>query len=540
MTEGPPVPRRRPSHVAETAKSRSLSVSACRALTVVCACAVFATGAPAQTWRTSANASLTQTYTNNVNSDAGSQTTGDWVTSLGAGFRVNGKGARVQLDASVAASWQIYAGETQNNSIAPSVSLFGSVEAVENFFFVDASAQVTTSFLSPFGPQPSSIVNATGNRYVSQTYSVSPYIRGVLGSSNISYQVRNDNIWTVSSSFGNSSNSTPNTYGNRLNASLVSELRPVGWTLEYDRFEYDSGLPTTNSITQVARLIVGYQIDPQLQVSGRVGYEDNRFPDVQAQDTRGSIYGAGFQWSPTERTQVGGFWEEQFFGSAFSWRVSHRLPNAAISANFSRGLTSFPQLALLIPAGVTVTQFLDAAFTTRIPDAAERALAVQEFLARTGLPPTLAAPVNVYGTTISLQNVQNLSVVLVGVRNSLTFTVFNVESSSVGASGEALPPAFLVGQNNTQTGVGVGFSHQLTGFTSLTANATYSTTRANDSAVDDFRSNNFNANVNVSTRLSPKTTATAGVSYTLFQPVSAANASDTSTINAFVSVLHTF
>ena len=67
------------------------------------------------------------------------------------------------------------------------------------------------------------------------------------------------------------------------------------------------------------------------------------------------------------------------------------------SAPTSRAASrSYPQLALAIPAGTTVTQFLDAAFTTRIPDPAERALAVEQFLARTGLPPTLASPVNFY------------------------------------------------------------------------------------------------------------------------------------------------
>ena len=137
------------------------------------------------------------------------------------------------------------------------------------------------------------------------------------------------------------------------------------------------------------RLILPYQIDPQLQIAPRIGYEKDDFPFRSNQDI---VYGIGGSWSPTDRTQVSGFWEHRFFGSSYSAQLSHRLPNAAISANFSRGLTSYPQLALAIPAGATVTQFLDAAFTTRIPDPAERAAAVQQFLATTGLPPTLDGP----------------------------------------------------------------------------------------------------------------------------------------------------
>jgi uncharacterized protein (PEP-CTERM system associated) len=440
----------------------------------------------------------------------------------------------------------LYANQTQNNSIAPNVNLSGSLEAIEKFAFVDASVNASTSFLSPFGPQPANLVNATSNRYVSQTYSVSPYIKGVLGSTNISYQVRDDNYWTTASSFGNSSSKVPNTYANTLNASMRSGTNPVGWSLEYNRFYYDNGIQTGaggsnvnpgNYVLQVFRGIVSHQVDPQLQLSGRFGYEGNKFPTT---DTQGTIYGAGLQWNPTERTSAGGFWEHQFFGSSFSWQISHRLPNAAISASFTRGLTSFPQLALVIPAGTTVTQFLNAAFTTRIPDPVERALAIEQFLARTGLPPTLAAPVNFYGTSITLQNAQTVSLVLVGVRSSVTFTVFNVTSEAISGQGNELPPALQFGQNNTQTGVGVGYGYPLSGFTSLSANASYSRTKTNQTSLNDLKSSNGNAGLTLSTSFGPRTSASAGVSYSIFQPTGAVNSSNSSSMNVFVSISHTF
>jgi uncharacterized protein (PEP-CTERM system associated) len=252
------------------------------------------------------------------------------------------------------------------------------------------------------------------------------------------------------------------------------------------------------------------------------------------------IYGAGFQWSPTDRTQMGGFWEHQFFGSSYAWQISHRLPNAALSANLTRGLSSYPQLALAIPAGTTVTQFLDAAFTTRIPDPAERALAIEQFLARTGLPPTLAAPVNFYGTTLTLQDAQNLSLVLIGIRNSVTFTLFNVKSEAIAGTGEVLPPALQFGQNNTQTGVGVGYSYQLSGMTGLSANASYSRTRTNDTALNDFRSNNGNLGVTMSTRFGPKTSGSAGITYSLFTASGSSDTPSTDSITIFVTVSHTF
>ena len=104
-----------------------------------------------------------------------------------------------------------------------------------------------------------------------------------------------------------------------------------------------------------------------------------------------------------------------------------------------------------------------------------------------------------------------------------------------------LPPALQFGQNNTQTGVGVGYSHQLSGFTNLGANATYSRTTTNQTSLNDFRSNNWNAGLTLSTQFGPKTTGSAGVNYSLFQPTGRTiNSGNTSSVNVFVGITHTF
>jgi uncharacterized protein (PEP-CTERM system associated) len=318
----------------------------------------------------------------------------------------------------------------------------------------------------------------------------------------------------------------------------------MGWIVEYNRYTYDSGVTDGDNLEnngrytlQIARAILSHQIDPQLQLSARIGYEDNQFLVTSSQ---GLVYGAGFQWNPSDRTQFGGFWEERFFGSSYAFQLSHRLPNSAISASATRGLSSYPQVALAIPAGTTVVQFLDAAFATRIPDPAERAIAIEQFLARTGLPPTLAAPVNIYGTQITLQDAQNISYVVLGVRNAITFTIFNVKSEAISGTGDVLPPALQFGQNNTQTGAGVGYSYQLSGMTNLAANASFSRTRSNDTALNDLTSNNGNFSVTMNTRFGPKTSGSAGVTYSVFSAVGNNDSPNSDTATVFVSVNHTF
>jgi uncharacterized protein (PEP-CTERM system associated) len=500
-------------------------------------CIVMIGTADAARWTASASAGATETY----NHYSGPGQPGDEsVTSLTGAVNFNGEGARVKLHGTLSATEVLYTGQGQS-SFAPGASVAANVEAIEHFFFVDATAHVTQTYATPFGPQPANITTPTANRYTSESYSVSPYIEGILGSQ-VAYRVRDDNVWTMSQSYGNSSLTPPGTYSNNLDAQLSSATGGSnGWTAQYTRQYYDPGAGPGEYILQLARAIDSYALDPQLQVSARIGYEKDHFPAESAigNTTEGSFYGAGAHWRPTERTDLNGWWERHYYGSAYSWALTHRLPNVALSANFTRGLTSYPQLALLIPAGVPVAQFLDAAFTTRIPDPAERAAAVAQFLAQSGLPPTLVSPLNVYATTVTLQNTATFAAVWVGVRNSLGFSVYRSESEAV-VNQSALPEPFAFGANNIQTGAGVSYSHRVSPLTNFVANLGYSTTKPNggDQAVANVSTHNYNASAALNTIFSPKTSGSVGITYFTFDTANTSGRQ--STLSLYATVSHTF
>ena len=486
------------------------------------------------------SAGITGTYNHYTGQD---QPNDDFVTSLTAGVTFDGEGARLKVKGTVAGTELLYSGGSQTNSFAPSVAVTGHLEAIEKFFFVDAAAYVSQTFISPFGAQPGNLTTPTNNRYTQETYSVSPYIQGRLGPY-VTYLVRDDNGWTTSSSFGGSSLTTPSTYWNNFDAQ--ANYSPPGrltWLLDYNRQYYDSGVPTGTYTLQLARAIGTYRIDPQLDVSARLGYEKDSFPQATTlgNNPQGPIYGVGVHWRPTDRTDVNGYWEEHYYGSNYSWSLTHRLPNVALSANFTRGLTSYPQLALLIPAGVSVAQFLDLAFTTRIPDPVERAQAVAQFLAQTGLPPTLSSPLNVYATSLTLQNTATFSAVWVGALNAVAFTLFRVESQAISGQGSPLPPAFQFGSDYTQAGAGVSCTHRLSGSSSLVASVTYSRTTPNttDESVPSFRTDNFNASVALSKQFTPKTNGLVGVSYFTFE-TPGSGLGHQNTLSVYATLSHTF
>ena len=508
------------------------------ALASALGCLGVSPGVHAERWTASAGASATETF----NHYSGAGQAGDGTTTAVSGtLSFDGQGARVKLHGTLSASEVYYAGQGQGNaSFAPGASVVGQVEAIEKFFFIDATVNVSQTYASPFGPQPAGLAIPTANRYTAETYSVSPYIQGVLGST-VAYHVRDDNVWTSSSSYGDSSVRPPATYSNNFDARLDSVTGgPNGWSADYNRTTYDSGSGQGDYILQLARLIDSYRIDPQLDLSARAGYEHDHFPAESAigNSTQGTFYGAGAHWRPTERSDINGFWEHHYYGSAYSWTISHRLPNIALSASFVRGLSSYPQLALLIPSGVPVAQFVDAAFATRIPDPVARAQAVAQFMAQSGLPPTLISPLNVYATSVTLQNTASASAVWFGKLNSVAINIYRSESESV-ISQTALPEPFALGANSVQVGGGVNYSYRISAFTSFTATASYATAKPTGEQNDvDFRTHNYNTSMALTTTFSPKTSGSVGVSYFIFD--TAGSSGRQSTLSLFATVSHNF
>jgi uncharacterized protein (PEP-CTERM system associated) len=134
-------------------------------------------------------------------------------------------------------------------------------------------------------------------------------------------------------------------------------------------------------------------------------------------------------------------------------------------------------------------------------------------------------------------------VVLIGVRNSVAFNVYYLKSESISGTGSVLPPAFQFGNNNTQTGGGVSFSHRLSGLTNLTASATYTatTTNATEGPFADARSENGYLSMGLGTQLGPRTSASAGVTYNRFDSNdNSITTGSASSVSLYVGISHTF
>lgn len=491
-------------------------IAAESALVLGSATGLLSAPAAAENWRLTPSVNVRETYTSNANLGPSGQEQSSFVTTLGANLNVNGTGARVQLNGNVGVQGLLYLGEYNRGSsdfnadtVFVNANLLGSVEAIEKFFYIEGAANVSQSYLSPFGPTPAGNIGATDNRYTSVGFRLSPYIRGVFRDGT-SYLLRSDSIWSNLAQVQNvpgAKSSFTQVWSGRLD----SPVRTFGWSI--DGSATSTKFTDQDAVTsQIVRGYLNYRPDPQVLVYAIGGYEWN---DYYLSESSGTVYGAGGEWRPTERTNVRGNWQNRFFGSSYLAQVTHRNPFTAFDVNASRDISTYPQQLFAAPAGGDIAALLNAAFTTRIPDPVQRAQAVQQFMTANGLPTTLQSPLNYYVQQVILYEQQSATFTLLGVRNSTAFTLYNRKQEVIsGGTGVALPPPFGQLNNNTQRGGAITFSHALTPLTSLNATATRYKTESLDPFTNKSTTNAFL--VSVGTRLSAKTDGVTGLTYTDF------------------------
>jgi len=503
-------------------RRRARACVACIALALATACA------QAQTVRFSGSIGVLETLTDNVNLAPAGAEKSDLVSQITPSVSFDVKSAHAYLRGNVAFPILIYARTSENNTAYVSGDIVGSLEVIDRFFFIEAAAIASQQYVTPFGQTPQGLTNATDNRYTSVTYRVSPYIQGVTAG-NIDYLLRMNAVWgnLNGAPLGlNSSNYT------EWIGRLASPVAPYGWAIDFNRTEVDFENQSPQ-IMQLARLRLIKEIDPQLQVSGSVGYEDNQFP---LSDYRDVIYGIQGRWRPTERTDVVANWEHRFFGASYLVAFDHRTPASVWSLHASRNITTYTQQLGSLPAGGNVPLLLNDLLTTRIPDPALRQAAVNQLIADRGLPTVLTGPVNLYTQQVLLQEAANASIGLLGINNAVFLNAYYLKTQPITGSGATVPPDLSFGNNTTQRGVDLTWTHALTPFMNFAASTGASRTDNNGGIA--VQTESFYVRAGVNWKLSPLTSVTAGARYQLGR--SDFELTDYREKAVFAGFLHTF
>ncbi|HOG03700.1 MAG TPA: TIGR03016 family PEP-CTERM system-associated outer membrane protein, partial [Accumulibacter sp.] len=133
--------------------------------------------AHAENWRITPTLAVNETLTNNLYLTSSNRTS-DLVTGITPGISIEGKGARASLRLSYAFTEQLYARESSSNGHQNALTAIGTLEAIDDWLFIDATGSISQQYLSAFGAISPSTANVNRNQTETSSYSISPYIKG--------------------------------------------------------------------------------------------------------------------------------------------------------------------------------------------------------------------------------------------------------------------------------------------------------------------------------------------------------------------------
>ncbi|MDO8263508.1 MAG: TIGR03016 family PEP-CTERM system-associated outer membrane protein, partial [Gallionella sp.] len=223
--------------------------------------------------------SVSETLTDNVRlTSVGQQS--EQITEISAGVRINIEVEKLKSYFDYSLSEVVYAQNTSPNrsqfNNQNALNTFGTLEAIDNWAFVDFNGSISQQTVSAFDTQSIDNTAINANKAEVANYRLSPYVRGRLGDM-ASYEARYSRSVTNSDTAEGSGVSMVD---GSVRLSGASAFRNLGWSADGSRqtVNYSAGRPTEND-----RLSFGlsYSITPQLSIFSNVGRESNNYTSIE-------------------------------------------------------------------------------------------------------------------------------------------------------------------------------------------------------------------------------------------------------------------
>lgn len=408
--------------------------------------------APRRTVSIVPRVSITETLTDNVRlTNTGQQA--DQITMISPGIHISSEGGRFKGYFDYSLRGIAYAQNSSASQFQNALNTFGTLEAVDNWAYLDFSGSVSQQAISAFGVQSNDDAAINANRTEVSSYRLSPYVRGRLGD-RANYEARYSRAVTSSDAAAGSSVAT---IDGVVKVSGGTTFRRLGWTADASQqsIDYSSGRPT-----EADRLNLGlsYSITPQFSVLANAGREANNYTSLDKQSY--GTGGFGVNWSPSERTKLSAFREHRSFGEAHRLSFEHRTARTVWKFTDSKDVSATPNQTSTASLG-SIYDLLFSQLASIEPNPVSRAQLVNAILQANGISPNAMVTSNFLTSAVSLQRRQDLSFALLGVRDTVTFLATRIESSrldTVSMGVDDLTNSSLV----RQRGFSVNYSHRLT------------------------------------------------------------------------------
>ena len=458
---------------------------------------------------------LTETWTDNVSVSGGQNgKESGLITQVAPGVRVDANTARLKAYFDYALNAQYYSTSSAQNRTQNALNTFGTLEAVSNWLYLDFNGIISQQAVSAFGPQSPSNTSQNSNSTETSSYRLSPYIRGQFAGL-IDYSLRY-NWATTQTNTSNASNvDTSDWLGQIRGGTPFQSLR---WSVDATRqtSTYSQGRKTESErIYGMAT----YTVVPQLRVSLSGGTESNNYASVDMESH--ATHGYGFEWTPTERTNISAYRESRFFGDGHRYTFSHRFPLSNIRFSDTKDVSVLPNQFTTVGLGTAYELFYpvffqicsqNAQLASQYPDLNTCAIAQFQQLR---ISPNALVTSDFLRSQATLQRNQQLSMVFQGARNSLTVMLNRTQSESILALA-AVNDDFSRNNINSirQRGISVNLTHRLTSLTNLSFMA--SRQESTGSGTSNLKTTTSMYQANLTSPLGAKTTGSISVRRTEF------------------------
>jgi uncharacterized protein (PEP-CTERM system associated) len=413
---------------------------------------------------------IRQTATDNVNLSSTDRRF-ELITELSPELRLSSNSGRVRGYLDYALTGVAYARSSSANNVQQSLSALGTAEAIDNWAYVDASANISQQNILALGTQSSDSALINANRSEVASFRLSPYFRGRLGSF-ADYQARL--AWATTKSKDADADST-STEASLQIGEAASSLARIGWSANLSHQVVDFGVGGQKDSDRL-NAVLTFAVSPELKLSALGGREINDLYTLKRQGYKS--WGWGTAWFPSERTRLEATLEHRFFGSSHNIRFEHRMPRSIVTFSDTQDVST-DAFTGGAAAPRTVFDLLFEQFASIVPDPVQRAALVDAFLQNNGLTRTTLATGGFLTSAPSVQRAQNLSVALLGVRTTVIATMFRNDA-------RPLDPATIVtgnlsnGSTLHQRGESVNVSHRLTPQSALSVDLTHTKTRTTE------------------------------------------------------------
>ena len=464
--------------------------------------------------------SVSETFTNNAFlNDANKRS--ELITQLSPGIRISSTGGRIKGSLDYSLTELLYANNTSGRRSQNSLNAAGSIEAVDNWAFVDFSGNIGQQSISAFGAPSSGGVLSGGNSTESSVFRLSPYLRGRLAGLG-DYEARYS-LTTSRSASAAVSGSDQQELSLKLNGGQSRYGLSWGFDARNQSVDYSIGRSTRSSALN-ARL--QYALNENWAGYTRVGHESNDFavatsqqddfaavgaswspnPDLKVsvdRDTRG-FTGLGVNWAPSKRASVSFTREGRLYGATHRLALAYRTPSTAWTFSDSRAVTSNPAQGAATQS-VSLYDLLSSQFAAGESDQIKRAQ-YDDFLLANGVKPGLTAVGGFLSSSVSLQRSQQLSFALFGARSTLSAVATRSQNSKLDTLSTAIDD-FVTSNVVQQNGLSFNYAYRLTAKSVLSLAAARQVSSGSAGvAGTSLRS----YNLNLSTQLTRDTSASVG------------------------------